>query len=101
MKLDKEEEKGWNKCLFKCLKILFRTTKTINNYQQLNIQQNLNQNLILLKPSISTIGINEKELEIREQQTEFERLVNDYSEHLRCMNRLLTPIEHFLTEQVF
>uniref|UniRef100_A0A915P2F6 NR LBD domain-containing protein n=1 Tax=Meloidogyne floridensis TaxID=298350 RepID=A0A915P2F6_9BILA len=78
-----------------------RTIKTItnNNYQQLNIQQNLNQNLILLKPSISTIGINEKELEIREQQTEFERLVNDYSEHLRCMNRLLTPIEHFLTEQ--
>nr|CAD2122389.1 unnamed protein product [Meloidogyne enterolobii] len=77
-----------------------RTSKTINNnYQQLNIQQNLNQNLILLKPSISTIGINEKELEIREQQTEFERLVNDYSEHLRCMNRLLTPIEHFLTEQ--
>uniref|UniRef100_A0A915M6N3 Nuclear receptor domain-containing protein n=1 Tax=Meloidogyne javanica TaxID=6303 RepID=A0A915M6N3_MELJA len=40
-----------------------------------------------------------KKLEIREQQTEFERLVNDYSEHLRCMNRLLTPIEHFLTEQ--
>lgn len=77
-----------------------KTLKT--NFHHLtttNIQQHLNQNFMLLKPSISTIEIEEKEFELRQQQAEFDRLVIDYSEHLRCMNRLLTPIEHFLTEE--
>uniref|UniRef100_A0A1I8BHI8 NR LBD domain-containing protein n=1 Tax=Meloidogyne hapla TaxID=6305 RepID=A0A1I8BHI8_MELHA len=48
---------------------------------------------------LSASTTSKKEFELRQQQAEFDRLVIDYSEHLRCMNRLLTPIEHFLTEE--